>query len=496
MEISVTSSPDIDVTVTPAGVIQVELSIGTPGADGEGVVAGGTTGQVLAKASNDDYDTEWISISGSGTVTSVALTVPSAFSVSGSPITTSGTLAVSLATQAANRVWAGPTTGADATPTFRALVAADIPDLSATYAVVGHNHTGVYSPVGHIHAISDTTGLQAALDGKADLVGGVLATAQIPAIAITEYLGEVANQSAMLALVGQKGDWAIRTDSGKVWVITGSDPTLLADWTELEYPASPVTSVNSQTGTVVLSAADVGAQPADATLTALAGLSTADNTIIIGTGTDTFATVTLDVDEFPIRTGLSDITKATMTSVGRTLVAGLSAGAMRTTLGATTVGGNIFTLTNPGAVTWPRMNADNTVTARTASETRTDLSLASARTRTITVTIDGGGSELTTGLKLLLPKIPFAGTIVGYSLAADQTGSIVLDIWKSNGAVPTNSNTITASAKPTLSSAQIGDSTTLTGWTTSISVGDVFGFEIESITTITRIVLVLEVTTS
>lgn len=65
-------------------------------------------------------------------VTSVGLTAPAIFSVSGSPVTGSGTLALSLATQAANRVFAGPTTGADATPTFRALVAADIPTIAAS----------------------------------------------------------------------------------------------------------------------------------------------------------------------------------------------------------------------------------------------------------------------------------------------------------------------------------------------------------------------------
>ena len=64
---------------------------------------------------------------GSGTVTSVAMTVPSIMSVSGSPVTTAGTLAVTLATEAANLVFAGPTTGAAATPTFRSMVAADLP---------------------------------------------------------------------------------------------------------------------------------------------------------------------------------------------------------------------------------------------------------------------------------------------------------------------------------------------------------------------------------
>jgi hypothetical protein len=65
---------------------------------------------------------------GSGTVTSVALALPSSIlTVSGSPVTGSGTLTGTLATQSANLVWAGPGTGAAATPTFRSLVIADLP---------------------------------------------------------------------------------------------------------------------------------------------------------------------------------------------------------------------------------------------------------------------------------------------------------------------------------------------------------------------------------
>ncbi len=68
---------------------------------------------------------------GSGTVTSVGFTaVPaSVFNVSGSPVTTSGTIALSMDNQNANIVLAGPSTGAAAAPAFRALVAADIPSL-------------------------------------------------------------------------------------------------------------------------------------------------------------------------------------------------------------------------------------------------------------------------------------------------------------------------------------------------------------------------------
>ena len=71
---------------------------------------------------------------GAGTVTSVGLSLPAGlFTVSGSPVTTSGTLSATLDTQTANYVWAGPTSGGAAAPSFRALVAGDIPDLSSTY---------------------------------------------------------------------------------------------------------------------------------------------------------------------------------------------------------------------------------------------------------------------------------------------------------------------------------------------------------------------------
>lgn len=60
-------------------------------------------------------------------VTSVALAAPSIFTVSGSPVTTTGTLTISLQTQSANTVWAGPASGGASAPTFRSLVYADLP---------------------------------------------------------------------------------------------------------------------------------------------------------------------------------------------------------------------------------------------------------------------------------------------------------------------------------------------------------------------------------
>jgi hypothetical protein len=79
-----------------------------------------------------------------GTVTSVDMSVPSTLlAVSGNPITTSGTLALTLPTRAQNLIFAGPASGSAAAPTFRSLVALDIPDLSATYQPLNANLTTI-----------------------------------------------------------------------------------------------------------------------------------------------------------------------------------------------------------------------------------------------------------------------------------------------------------------------------------------------------------------
>lgn len=97
--------------------------------------------------------------SGNGTwqpaVTSVGLTMPSIFSVAGSPVTTTGTLAVSLVTQSANRVFAGPASGGAAVPTFRALVAADLSTALATPPTIG----GTTPAAGTFTTLTATTSL-------------------------------------------------------------------------------------------------------------------------------------------------------------------------------------------------------------------------------------------------------------------------------------------------------------------------------------------------
>lgn len=107
--------------------------------------------------------------------------------------------------------------------------------------------------------------------------------------------------------------------------------------------------------------------------------------------------------------------------------------------------------------------------------------------------IDGGGSAITTGVKGDL-HFPESLTITGWRLYADQSGSIVIDLWKDrpDKFPPTNAKSICASAKPTLSSQAFASSQTLTGWTVSVVPTDVVRVNVDSATTVTRVTLVLE----
>ena len=109
--------------------------------------------------------------------------------------------------------------------------------------------------------------------------------------------------------------------------------------------------------------------------------------------------------------------------------------------------------------------------------------------------IDGGGSAITTGQKGHL-EIPFDCTIQGWTIMSDQSGSIVVDVWKDTYAnfPPTVADTIAGTEKPTLSTAQKNQDLSLTTWTTTLSKGDILAFNVDSITTVTRVTIILRVT--
>lgn len=116
------------------------------------------------------------------------------------------------------------------------------------------------------------------------------------------------------------------------------------------------------------------------------------------------------------------------------------------------------------------------------------------------ITIDGGGSAITTGVKGYI-SVPYACTINSATLLADQSGSAVLNVWKTTYSAfdagsthPVVGDKITSSAPPTISSATKATDSTLTGWTTSVSAGDILAFNVDSCSTITRLTLTLKIT--
>jgi microcystin-dependent protein len=101
--------------------------------------------------------------------------------------------------------------------------------------------------------------------------------------------------------------------------------------------------------------------------------------------------------------------------------------AARTNLGATTLGANIFTITNPSAVTFPRFNADNTISALDAATFRTAIGAGTSST-TGTVTSVGGTGTVNgitlSGTVTSSGNLTLGGTLSGVSLTTQVSGTL------------------------------------------------------------------------
>lgn len=182
--------------VGPIGPIGLTGAIGPAGPTG----ATGATGPQGPAGLNG---------TGAGSVTGVAATVPSDESVSGSPITSSGTLAITRNTQAPNVFLAGPLSGGNAVPSYRGLATVDLPtSIAATYAPLA-------SP-----ALSGTPTAPTATAGTNTTQ---LATAAFVQAALSSF-----SPAASFPVTGVSAKSAAYTlgstggDTGKVFVLTGS----------------------------------------------------------------------------------------------------------------------------------------------------------------------------------------------------------------------------------------------------------------------------------
>src|SRR5882672_1369414 len=225
----------------PMGPLGPTGPTGPQGTSGPGFAALGTTGQILKKASNTSYDTLW----GDESVLSVA----------------------------------GRTGVISLTKTDVGLT--NVPNTDAT---VRANHTGTQlaTTISDFNSAADAriTTQKGNPNGLASLDGtGKVPSVQLPAL-VTNNTYVVASQAAMLALSAAVGDIAVRTDTSTNFILQSLPASTLGNWIELAGTGAAVSSVNTQTGAVVLGKADVGLANVDNTSDANKPVSTATQTAL------------------------------------------------------------------------------------------------------------------------------------------------------------------------------------------------------------------------
>jgi hypothetical protein len=206
-------------------------------------------------------------------------------------------------------------------------------------------------------------------------------------------------------------------------------------------------------------------QAYDAGLQSIAGLTTAADKMIYTTASDTYAV-------------------ADLTAAGRALLDDANAAAQRTTLGATTVGSNLFTLTNPGAIRFPRLNADNTVSALSDSDFRTAIG---AGTGNGTVTSVGGTGTVNgitlTGSVSSTGNLTLGGTLSGVNLTTQVTGT--LPVGNGGSGVTTITGVIKGNGTSAFSAAIAGTDYVAPGTATTFTAQQTFKEVKDTVHTIT-----------
>lgn len=113
------------------------------------------------------------------------------------------------------------------------------------------------------------------------------------------------------------------------------------------------------------------------------------------------------------------------------------------------------------------------------------------------ITIDGGTTVISVGQKGYI-SVPYAGTITGWDIVADQTGSVSMDVAKRAAAVPnTTTDTISGASPIALSSGQLTQGGPVAGWSTvAVAAGDVIGFNVTAAAQLHRVTAQLSITKS
>lgn len=103
--------------------------------------------------------------------------------------------------------------------------------------------------------------------------------------------------------------------------------------------------------------------------------------------------------------------------------------------------------------------------------------------------IDGNGNVISTGSKGVF-TVGFAAQVVGWRILADVSGSIVVDVKAGAYSSFPTAASIAGSEKPTLSSAQKNEDTTITTWT-ALAATDFLEINVDSVSSVTRVQITL-----
>lgn len=278
----------------------------------------------------------------------------------------------------------------------------------------------------------EVTSAKGAANGYAPLgADSKIPSAYIPALAITEYLGNFADTTAALADAGvqasQKGDWfTVSTSGGQTWIVTTDLPTLLAHITKIASPTDVVTSVNGYTGVVSLAKADIGLGNLNNPSHSLTFTTSGITTLTVPT-TGTLATLA-GTEELTNKTLNASVAKGTWTASGTW------------TLPALTLGGNVSSSGNPslnigtGALTAGSgtFSVGTKFTGSATGGVNTDLWVGPSG--------DGGlflnsptGEAVYLGINNnWIAKCDSTGLAVTGSVSADSTVSAVVDVNSTN----------------------------------------------------------------
>lgn len=318
--------------------------------------AAGTSGQVLTSAGAGVPT--WTTPT-TGTVTSVGLAMPVQFTVTNSPVTSSGTLTAAFTTQSANSLFAGPTSGAGAVPTFRALTTADLPALpygTGTVTSVGLSLPSIIevtnSPVTTSGTLTGTLTTQSVNSIFAGPSSGAaaaptfraLTTADIPALSyvtsvalalpsIMSVSGSPVTSNGTLtgALTTQAVNAIFAGPSSGAAATPTFRALTTADIPALPYGTGTVTSVS------VVSANGLAGTVATATTTPAITLSTSITGILKGNGTAISAAVA-NTDYVPLSTVITKTADYTITNTDTWIINNKT--------------GSALTLTFPAASSW------------------------------------------------------------------------------------------------------------------------------------------------